>query len=67
MSVKYYTDCIEPGEGVFYITMGTAKPADRMLGWTKELPQGDGKTTDPCYLDPATFSDKLHDIYIASL
>ena len=65
--VKYYTQGVEPEEGIFYITMDTTKPSDRMLGRMEKLPQGDEKTMELCYLDPDTFCDKLNDIYTSSL
>lgn len=70
MSEKYYTDCpLSEGEveaEVFYVFIDMEKPFDKMLRWTKEVPQDDRKMSEPYYLDPATFWDKVSDRYIAS-
>ncbi len=66
MSDKYYSNVpLEEGD-TFYVFMDTTKPFDQMLRWTKEVPQHDGKATEPYYLDPATFWDKVSDRYIDS-
>jgi hypothetical protein len=46
--------------------MDPTKPFDQMLRWVRDVPQGDGKTIEPYYLDPATFWDKVGDKYIDS-
>ena len=54
---KYYTDHINPEGETIYTIMDTAKPVGQMLRRTTEAPQGDGKTTEPYYLDAASFWD----------
>ena len=64
MSEKYYSDVVLDGGETFYVFMDTTKPFDKMLRWTKEAPQHDGKMTEPYYLDPAIFWDKVGERYI---
>lgn len=67
MSEQYYTHITfeEDGE-TKYIYMDTAKPFDDMLRVSPEPPQGDSKTTEPYYLEPCVFWDKVSDMYIDS-
>lgn len=72
MSEMYYTQIPLPEEKVGeermgYAYMDIAKPFNEMLRVTPEPPQGDGKTTEPYYLDPPTFWDKVSEMYIDSL
>ncbi len=65
MSEKYYSE-FPLYEEIFSVFMDPTKPFNEMLRWTKDKPEGDGKTTEPYYLDYATFWDKVNDLYIDS-
>jgi hypothetical protein len=66
MSEKYYSVLTFEEGDIFYVLMDPTKPFDQMLRWVRDVPQGDGKTTEPVYLDPAKFWDKVSDKYIDS-
>jgi hypothetical protein len=66
MSEKYYSVLTFEEGDTFYVLMDPTKPFDQMLRWVRDVPQGDGKTTELYYLDPATFWDKVSDKYIDS-
>lgn len=64
MSEKYYSIVpLEEGE-IWYVFLDMEKSFDEIMRWTKEAPQSDGKTTEPYYLEPAEFWDKVSDKYI---
>jgi hypothetical protein len=50
-----------------YTFLDTSKPVDQMVRQTTEAPSGDGKTTEPYYLDTSAFIEKMSDVNKDSL